>query len=161
MSRAARPCEHRVRSLPVLHMTAVRTTPPSPPVPRGCSGARVHRHGGPAAQPDAPAVTGTVRVGGTLTAGTGAWSVAPASYVYRWKADEKPLAGGTGRTYTLPASVLGEKVSVTVTARRTGHTDAGLTTAAEATMAERMRPVGDRLRQSLSGDDDASSPPVR
>ncbi len=33
--------------------------------------------------------------------------------------------------------------------------------AAEATMAERMRPVGDRLRQSLSGDDDASSPPVR
>ncbi|MFF1460142.1 hypothetical protein [Streptomyces sp. NPDC058330] len=97
-----------------------------------------------------PAVTGTARVGDTLTAGTGAWSVAPASYTYQWKADGKPVAGATGRTYTLPASVLGKKVTVTVTARKAGTADVESTSAA-VTVAKGTAPKATTVPKITGG----------
>ncbi|WLQ49051.1 hypothetical protein P8A21_16795 [Streptomyces poriferorum] len=75
----------------------------------------------------APRITGTVRVGTKLTAAHGTWSPAPTSYAYQWKVDGKAVKGATASTYTPTASLLGRKLSVTVTARRTGHTSGAAT----------------------------------
>ncbi|MEE1769677.1 hypothetical protein PUR34_16370 [Streptomyces sp. JV185] len=77
-----------------------------------------------------PAIGGTARVGDRLTASTGTWTPDPASYTYQWNADGKPVTGATASTYTVPASLLGKKVTVTVTARRTGTADVPATSAA-------------------------------
>ncbi|MFC5912537.1 hypothetical protein [Streptomyces pulveraceus] len=77
----------------------------------------------------APKITGTAKVGAKLTAGKGSWTPAATSYAYQWKSDGKAIKGATASTYTVPASLLGKKVTVTVTARRTGHADGSATTA--------------------------------
>ncbi|WP_392840829.1 hypothetical protein [Streptomyces sp. LN500] len=76
----------------------------------------------------APKITGTAKVGAKLTAANGSWTPAATSYAYQWKADGTAVKGATASTYTVPASLLGKRVSVTVTARRTGHADGSATT---------------------------------
>ncbi|MFE0627377.1 hypothetical protein ACFW3D_10430, partial [Streptomyces sp. NPDC058864] len=88
-------------------------TPPAPPVNTA-----------------APSVKGAVRVGEKLTAAPGAWSPSPDAYAYQWRADGKAVSGATGSAYTVPASLLGKKLSLTVTARRTGLPDGTVTTSA-------------------------------
>lgn len=68
----------------------------------------------------APVITGTPKVGTTLTVGTGSWSAAPASYTYRWTADGSPVSGAVGASYVVPAELLGKRLGVTVTAARSG-----------------------------------------
>ncbi|MEV4877480.1 hypothetical protein [Streptomyces cyaneofuscatus] len=82
-----------------------------------------------------PVISGPAKVGAKLTAGSGSWSAAPSSYAYQWKADGTAIAGATGATYTVPAKLLGKKVTVTVTARRSGHPD-GQSTSAAVTVAK-------------------------
>ncbi|MET9799679.1 IPT/TIG domain-containing protein [Streptomyces sp. NPDC006368] len=77
----------------------------------------------------APTVSGTVRVGTTVTAVRGAWSPTPTSYAYQWRADGQPISGATAATYTPTSSLLNKKLSVTVVARRTGHANGSATTA--------------------------------
>ncbi|MET8983006.1 Tat pathway signal protein [Streptomyces sp. NPDC004539] len=88
----------------------------------------------------APVITGTPKVGATLTAGTGSWSGAPTSYTYRWTADGSPVSGATGASYVVPAELLGKRLGVTVTAARSGW---GGGTAESATV---VVGVGDALR---------------
>ncbi|WP_406061049.1 hypothetical protein OG462_25495 [Streptomyces sp. NBC_01077] len=75
-----------------------------------------------------PYISGTTRVGSKVSAVVGTWSPAPASYAYQWRANGVAIAGATGSSYTLPASVLGKKLTVTVTAHRTGHLSGSHTT---------------------------------
>ncbi|MFE6668426.1 hypothetical protein ACFVFH_33315, partial [Streptomyces sp. NPDC057697] len=70
-----------------------------------------------------PTIGTTARVGDHLTAATGTWAPAPTSFAYQWNADGKAISGATAATYTVPASLLGKKIGVTVTARRTGTAD--------------------------------------
>jgi hypothetical protein len=70
------------------------------------------------------AITGVFRVGEQLTAETGTPSPVQDSFVYAWWADGAPIAGATGRTLTLTAAQKDQRISVTVTARRAGYTDA-------------------------------------
>ncbi|MCY3860797.1 MAG: hypothetical protein OXG67_02365 [bacterium] len=64
----------------------------------------------------APSVSGTVRVGETLTAVTS--GVADADglgvFSYQWSADSSPISGATASTYTLVAADLGKAISVAV-----------------------------------------------
>ncbi|MFD3569107.1 hypothetical protein [Streptomyces sp. NPDC058667] len=76
-----------------------------------------------------PYFTGATRVGGKLTAVVGTWSPAPTSYAYQWRANGVAISGATGATYVPVAVVLGKKLTVTVTAHRTGHLSGGYTTA--------------------------------
>lgn len=62
-----------------------------------------------------PTITGTPRVGSTLTAVPGTWSPTPASFRYAWKIDGVAVAGATSSTFTVPASAAGKKITVTVT----------------------------------------------
>ncbi|MFJ3402784.1 hypothetical protein [Promicromonospora sp. NPDC090134] len=62
-----------------------------------------------------PRVTGTAKVGSTLTAATGIWSPTPTSFRYAWKVDGVAVTGATSSTFTVPASAAGKQVTVTVT----------------------------------------------
>ncbi|MFJ9108753.1 hypothetical protein [Streptomyces sp. NPDC102283] len=84
----------------------------------------------PLASTEPPVITGAPKVGATLSASTGSWTVTPSSYAYRWKVNGAAISGATAATYAVPASLLGKKLTVTVTARRTGDPDATGTSAA-------------------------------
>jgi hypothetical protein len=82
----------------------------------------------------APAVSGTVVVGQTLTAGTGTWLNFPVTYAYQWQrcdsagANCAPITGATSQTYLLTSSDVGFTLEVTVGASSVY----GTTTAASA-----------------------------
>ncbi|MER5311135.1 hypothetical protein ABT034_25480 [Streptomyces sp. NPDC002773] len=87
----------------------------------------------------APYVYGAARVGSKVTAVVGAWSPAPTSYTYQWRANGVAIYGATASSYVPAASVLGKKLSVTVTAHRTGHLS-GAATSAGVTVAAGLAP---------------------
>ncbi|MFK4099868.1 Tat pathway signal protein [Streptomyces sp. NPDC019531] len=83
----------------------------------------------------APKITGTAKTGAKVTAVPGSWSAAPTSYTYQWKADGKAISGATASTYTVAASVVGKKLTVTVTAVRSGW-KSGTATSGAVTVAK-------------------------
>lgn len=65
----------------------------------------------------APAITGTAKVGETLTASTGTWTGAPApDYTYTWAANSVVIEGEAGSTYVPVTGDLTKTITVTVTA---------------------------------------------
>jgi hypothetical protein len=92
----------------------------------------------------APKVTGTAKVGAKVTAAPGSWSAAPSSYTYQWKADGKTISGATASAYTIPASMLGKKLTVTVTAVKGGWQN-GTATSAAVTVAKGDAPRATKL----------------
>ncbi|KQQ21853.1 hypothetical protein ASF48_00960 [Rathayibacter sp. Leaf299] len=82
-----------------------------------------------------PTITGTARVGSTLTAAPGAWGPAPVTYAYQWRADGSPLSGATAATYRPSSATLGTVITVTVTGTKTGYAAASRTSAATAAVA--------------------------
>ncbi|MFD2793761.1 S8 family serine peptidase [Promicromonospora vindobonensis] len=67
-----------------------------------------------------PKLSGSARVGSTLTLSPGSWSPS-ASLSYRWYASGEPINGVTGKTYRLKGSDYGKKIVATVTARKPGY----------------------------------------
>jgi hypothetical protein len=82
-----------------------------------------------------PKVTGTAKVGAKVTAAPGSWAAAPTSYTYQWKADGTAISGATAASYTIPASVVGKKLTVTVSAVKSGW-QSGTATSAAVTVAK-------------------------
>ncbi|MER7537078.1 hypothetical protein ABTX77_20195 [Streptomyces sp. NPDC097704] len=76
-----------------------------------------------------PYISGATRVGSKVTAVVGTWAPAPTSYAYQWRANGVAIPGATSSSYVPAASVLGKKLTVTVTALRTGHLSGAYTTA--------------------------------
>ncbi|WP_457973931.1 beta strand repeat-containing protein [Arthrobacter sp. D1-17] len=79
-------------------------------------------------------ITGTLRVGSTLTA-AGTWGPAPLTLKYQWKANGIAITGATASTYKPPATVLGKTLTVTVTGSKAGYTTVAKTSAATAKVA--------------------------
>ena len=82
----------------------------------------------------APAITGTAKVGSTLTAVPGIWAPSPVTLAYQWKANGAAITGSTASTYKLAAADLGKAITVTVTGSKTGYTTAAKTSAATASV---------------------------
>ncbi len=107
-----------------------------------------------------PAISGTPRVGQSLTASTGTWSRTELSFEYQWLIEGVPVSGANASTFSPRSVDLGRAVSVEVTARRTGYattTSQSASTAAvtRGSLALRSRPtvagtarVGSRLTAS-------------
>lgn len=76
----------------------------------------------PIANVTAPKITGTAKAGQTLKVSTGSWSPTPTSYVYAWKVGGKTVS--TKNTYKVASNAKGKTVTVTVTAKADGYTDA-------------------------------------
>ncbi|MCU1536997.1 MAG: hypothetical protein JWP82_1348 [Humibacillus sp.] len=90
---------------------------------------------GPFTFSSAPTITGTLRVGGVLTAAPGAWSPTP-TFFYQWRADGVAISSATGRTYAVQPTDRTKRITVRVTARRTGYTTVSRTSAATAAVGD-------------------------
>ncbi|SKB03009.1 hypothetical protein [Aeromicrobium choanae] len=66
-----------------------------------------------------PTVSGTSRVGSTVTASTGSWSTA-ASHTFRWTRNGATIPGAKARTHRLTAADAGRRIAVVVTATNAG-----------------------------------------
>jgi len=67
-----------------------------------------------------PTITGTTRSGYTLTADRGTWTPTP-TYSYQWYRNGAAIKGATKCTYKLTKSDKGKKITVKVTAKRSGY----------------------------------------
>jgi len=69
-----------------------------------------------------PTISGTVRVGNTLTAQTGTWRPNDVELAYQWKRGNTDIAGATAATYPLVAADAGASISVRVTGSLEAYT---------------------------------------
>jgi hypothetical protein len=68
------------------------------------------------ASTEAPQLSGSPTVGGTLFCSTGYWSNSPTSYSYKWLRDGAPVAGQTISTYAVGSGDSGDAISCQVKA---------------------------------------------
>ena len=85
----------------------------------------------------APVITGTSRVGQTLSGSNGTWTNSPTGYTYRWLANGVPIGGATANTFLLTAAQLGATITFEVTASNAG----GASTAATSAATSAVLPV--------------------
>lgn len=106
-----------------------------------------------------PAITGTARVGSTLTVSNGTWTGTPTSFKYQWiriddDEDETDIVGATRNTYVPTSADLQHTLYVTVTATNAGgSTDVDTnetSTVLEALASAGTRPTNTALPR-LSG----------
>jgi hypothetical protein len=67
-----------------------------------------------------PAITGKARVGSTLKAKAGAWKPKP-KLSYQWYANGKAIKGATKASLKLKKAQKGKRISVKITAKKTGY----------------------------------------
>jgi hypothetical protein len=77
-----------------------------------------------------PIITGTLKVGSTLTATPGTWGPAPVALTYAWTVGG--VAKATTGTYKIAAADAGKTIVVSVTGKKTGYTTLTKTSAATA-----------------------------
>ncbi|GAA5203511.1 hypothetical protein [Microbacterium jejuense] len=80
----------------------------------------------------APTMSGTVKVGSTLTAVPGTWGPKPVTLSYQWLRNGAAISGATGTTYKLTTADAGKKVSVRVTGRKTAYSTKSMTSSAKS-----------------------------
>lgn len=86
----------------------------------------------PAFVTKAPVITGTAVAGKTLKATRGTWYGVKYSYTYQWLRAGKVIKGATKTSYRLGAKDKGKKISVRVTAKRTGWATVSSTSKAKS-----------------------------
>lgn len=84
----------------------------------------------------APTISGTPKAGSTLTATDGTWTNKPTSFTYQWMANTDAITGATSKTYVLTADEVGKKISVVVTARKSGYEPVSKESAQTAAVAK-------------------------
>jgi 5'-nucleotidase len=77
-----------------------------------------------------PVISGQARVGRTLTASDGTWSVLSPTLAYQWNRDGVPIPDATGASYVGTGADAGADLTVTVTASKEGNGDGTATSAA-------------------------------
>ncbi|WP_181135556.1 fibronectin type III domain-containing protein [Rathayibacter sp. AY2B3] len=77
-----------------------------------------------------PKISGTAKIGTTLTAISGTWGPSPVSLTYQWKANGAAITGATGATLKLSSATAGKAITVVVTGKKAGFTTATRTSAA-------------------------------
>jgi hypothetical protein len=80
-------------------------------------------------------VSGTAKTDQTLTADVSGVSPSDATLAYQWLLGGVAVSGATAKTYTVKAADVGKAVSVRVTASKTGHTTATVTSASKTVAA--------------------------
>ena len=98
----------------------------------------------------APSISGTTAVGATVKAVVGGWTPAATSYAYRWAANGVTIKGATGASLPISAALLGKRLTVTVTASRTGHPSGSATSAASKPVVRGKAPAATR-KPSITG----------
>ncbi|KDP91290.1 MULTISPECIES: carboxypeptidase regulatory-like domain-containing protein [Clavibacter] len=96
------------------------TASAAPDAARGSAPAAVQAAAAFTASPR-PTITGTAQVSSPLTAVTGTWTPAPDSFSYRWWRDGVAISGATAARYVPVAADQGKRITVTVTAAKSGY----------------------------------------
>ncbi|WIB36467.1 hypothetical protein [Curtobacterium sp. MCJR17_043] len=73
-------------------------------------------------------VGGSWKVGRTITAKPGEWNASGVTFTYQWSRGGTAIPGATKATYTTTTKDVGQRLTVTVTAKKSGYTS-GTTTA--------------------------------
>jgi len=81
-----------------------------------------------------PTLSGTAKVGSTLTAVPGTWSPAPVALTYRWYRSGVAITGASLPSYKLTATDLAKTITVRVTGKKTGFSTISKTSAPTATV---------------------------
>ncbi len=87
-----------------------------------------------------PSITGTPKMGQTLTADPGTWSETGASYAYQWLRGASDIPGATSSTYQPVAADVGSPLAVRVTASKSGFSDGVATSLPTAAVQGVMTP---------------------
>ncbi|WP_457962742.1 hypothetical protein M1E17_14660 [Arthrobacter sp. D1-29] len=82
-----------------------------------------------------PTITGTTKVGYTLTATPGTWSPAPVTLTYQWYRAGIAITGAATTTHKLTATDAGKPITVRVIGRKTGYTALGKTSTPSASVS--------------------------
>lgn len=108
-----------------------------------------------------PGLTGSGKVGTTLSVTDGTWNAGGLTFTRQWRRGGTPIAGQTGTTYQVTPADVGQAITVVVTATRAGYADGTATSnavngvlgdAATATappMLDRTAQVGVEVGSSL------------
>ncbi len=83
-------------------------------------------------QTPVPTISGTAKVGSTLTANTGTWSPTPTAFTYQWLRNGTAISGATSATYKLVTADAGKSLTVKVTGSRNAYRPITKTSAAKA-----------------------------
>ncbi|MCW2767818.1 MAG: hypothetical protein JWO11_3777 [Nocardioides sp.] len=75
-----------------------------------------------------PAITGTPKVGETLTVSAPVWSVATVLTTYQWQRNGAAIPGATATTYAVTAEDVGAALTARATSSKTGYTPGNVTT---------------------------------
>jgi surface antigen len=87
----------------------------------------IHFNDTPMTNTALPSVSGTPKVGETVSTTGGSWKPRDADLAFRWKADGARIAGATASSYTLQQADKGKRISVTVRATKMGYPKAWAT----------------------------------
>ena len=82
-----------------------------------------------------PAITGTAKVGSTLTADPGVWGPTPVTLKYQWYRSGVAIIGANAATYKPTATDVKATLTVKVTGSKTGYTTISRTSAATSAVA--------------------------
>src|SRR5690606_18887887 len=82
-----------------------------------------------------PQLTGSARIGGELSGTTGTWAVDELTLSRQWLRDGATIPGATGASYVPVAADVGRRLSLRVTASRSGYATATATTPSTAPVA--------------------------
>jgi hypothetical protein len=116
----------------------------------------------PAPAPAAPAssapptISGTAKVGKTLTESHGAWSGSPTSYTYQWERCNKtgascgPITSATGQTYKLTSADVGHTLKVIEIASNAGG-PGGAATSVATSVVKQAAPTISTVKLTISG----------
>ncbi|KRB77014.1 hypothetical protein ASE01_09630 [Nocardioides sp. Root190] len=80
----------------------------------------------------APRISGTAKVGLTLSGSAGTWTPTPATTSYQWLADGKAISGASGTRFKVAPSMVGKRISLRVSVTADGFLAAQKTSAATA-----------------------------
>lgn len=99
-----------------------------------------------------PTVTGTAKVGETLTANEGTWTPAGVTFTYKWWSAGVAISGATAKTYVPTAADIGKRIQVTVTGSKAGYLTTFATSAGTAAVVPAVAsPVVNSVAPTLSG----------
>lgn len=84
----------------------------------------------------APQVSGTPRIGSTLTATSGSWNTKGLALAHQWLRDGVPVPGATGTSYQVGTADVGARLAMRVTATKAGKQPGVATSAATAVVAK-------------------------